>query len=141
SPRYEDLPDGVLGYTCFGSKGVESIHISSALLEAGTRSAERLANTTLAHEAGHGLFHAHLFALASGGISLFGDDPDVTATRVLCRNHASGGAYDGRWWELHAGKAIGPLLLPRQLVVATLKALLVPRGAFGVLEVEDGRRE
>lgn len=141
TPSYDDLPEGVLGYSCFGAKGMESMHISRALTEAGTRSAERLVSTTLAHEAGHGLFHAHLFALASGGMSLFGSDPDVTGSRILCRDTGRRAGYDGRWWELQAGKAIGPLLMPRRLVTTALAPLLSPQGALRVLDLEASRRD
>lgn len=140
-PRYEDLPDGVLGYSCFGPNGMESMHVSRALAETGTRAADRLVNSTLAHEAGHGLFHAHLFALANAGMSLFGSDPDVTPTRVLCRDRAWNKTYDGRWWELQAGKAIGPLLMPRDLVIAAVRPLLEERGALGGVAIPDEKRE
>ena len=58
-PTYEDLPNGLLGFTRFGTKGVEEIVITTALDEEGTRPAERRLRTTLAHEGGHGLLHAH----------------------------------------------------------------------------------
>jgi hypothetical protein len=62
-PRYEDLPDGVLGYTKFSKNGVNGIVISAALDTEGAKVAERRIRTTLAHESGHGLLHAYLFAL------------------------------------------------------------------------------
>ena len=64
-PSYEDLPMGLLGFTLFGPKGVEEIVVSKALDEESTQVAERRRRTTLAHESGHGLLHAHLFAAAS----------------------------------------------------------------------------
>src|ERR1700745_1143886 len=39
--EYEDLPDGVLGFTKFGSRGVEAVVISAALDRADDRVAER----------------------------------------------------------------------------------------------------
>src|SRR5258707_5098332 len=63
SPQYEDLPAGVLGFTRFGKNGVKAVVISAALDAEGGKVAERRVRTTLAHEAGHGLLHAHLFAL------------------------------------------------------------------------------
>src|SRR3989441_11554119 len=63
TPTYEDLDKGVLGFTQFGRTGVQAIVVARALDEDGTRPAERRIRTTLAHEAGHGLLHAHLFAL------------------------------------------------------------------------------
>src|SRR5215469_3466455 len=64
-PRYENLPRGLLGFTRFGPKGVEEVVVSKALDDEGTQSAERRLRTTLAHESGHGLLHAHLFALGA----------------------------------------------------------------------------
>jgi hypothetical protein len=61
---YRDLPAGVLGYTAFGPRGVQEVVISRDLVEKGDRVAERKANSTLAHEAGHGLLQGHVIALA-----------------------------------------------------------------------------
>src|ERR1039457_5434345 len=73
-PQYEDLPDGVLGYTKFGKNGVEAIVVSAALdAEKGLVAARRV-RTTLAHEAGHGLLHAYLFALDEKPLYLFDAD-------------------------------------------------------------------
>ena len=114
TPTYEDLPNGVLGFTSFSKNGVASIHVANALLEDETKVAERRLNSTLAHEAGHGLMHAYLFAFHEAGLSVFGKDPDVSSTKVLCRDEERPGnaGYAGRWWELQANKAIGSLLLP-----------------------------
>jgi hypothetical protein len=56
SPLYEDLPEGVLGFTKFGPRGVEAIVVSNALddTEKGKPN-ERRFRTTLAHEAGTAL--------------------------------------------------------------------------------------
>lgn len=51
SPRYEPLPDGVLGYTSFGPSGVTGIVITTALDEEGGSVSERRIRTTLAHAA------------------------------------------------------------------------------------------
>jgi len=148
SPIYEDLPSGLLGFTKFGPKGVEEIVISKTLAEEGTRVAERRINTTLAHEAGHGLLHAHLFALGVESRSLFGDGLDPHEPKVLCRNDAVPGVgtfkqmrYDGRWWEYQANRAIGALLLPRPLLQISLGDLLVTKGSFGRHVLERSRRE
>src|SRR2546422_8265658 len=72
SPTYEELPDGILGYTRFNRDGVEAIVVSCALCEEGTRAAERRINTTLAHEGGgHGLLHAYLFVIGTESGSIF----------------------------------------------------------------------
>jgi hypothetical protein len=151
SPRYEDMPEGVLGYTRFGSQGVESIIVSRALSEEQTVVSRRRVNTTLAHEAGHGLLHAYLFALAASQdvAPLFSPEYDVESQRILCRDAAiaggaqgaSGSRYSGRWWEFQANKAMGTLLLPRDLVVKCLDGILVPRGSFGEIWIAPGQRE
>lgn len=145
APEYVDLPEGVLGCTAFGPKGVERVSISRVLVEAGTRSAERLANSTLAHEAGHGLLHAHLFAFEQSQLTvMFGGDVDPHAPRILCRDpkpESGRRGYDGRWWEFHANQAIGALLLPRPLALEALGDLLTPPSAFGRRDLPQTNRE
>src|SRR5260221_1529646 len=148
TPSYDDLPEGVLGVTKFGSRGVEEIVISRSLSEEGTRVAERRLNTTMAHEAGHGLLHAHLFVLEGEALLPFPDGVDTVARKILCRNDAvpqgnSGGInrYDGRWREVQANQAIGALLLPKPLVEQALGAVLGTRGSIGTRALEAGRRE
>ncbi len=135
-PRYEDLSDGILGFSQFGTKGLEQIVVSRSLAEDTTRSSERRVNTTLAHETGHGLLHAHLFAFGVPARPLFDDVPN--SPKVLCRNgavpgvqEATRGGYDGHWWEFQANMAIGALLLPKPLVEKCLGSLLIPQGTFG----------
>jgi hypothetical protein len=78
-PTYTPLPPGLLGFTRFGNKGVAEIVITQSLDDEGTKPAERRVRTTLAHEGGHGLLHAHLFAFGTRPDSLFagGLAPDV----------------------------------------------------------------
>jgi hypothetical protein len=144
TPEYESLPEGVLGYTEFGSKGVRSIYVERTLVEEGTAVAERRVNTTLAHEAGHGLLHAHLFALAAPSPKLFGNDPDCSETKILCRDDTPGSGrsnrYDGRWWEFQANKAMGALLLPKLLVEQCVGLFVVSRGTFGRETLDSARR-
>jgi hypothetical protein len=143
TPIYEVLPTGVLGYTTFGMTGVVSMHISSALIDGGTRTAECRATATLAHEAGHGLLHNHLFALADQGLSLFKGDPDVSATKILCRDSGVAGGektYDGRWWEHQANMVISPLLMPRSLVTRALQPYFSKQGLLGIEEIDPGVR-
>jgi len=148
TPVYEDLPEGILGFTRFSSKGVEQIVISRSLSEEGTKVAERRLSTTMAHEAGHGLLHAHLFALQGVTSSLFSHDVDMTARKILCRGELVLGGrtpadrrYDGRWWEVQANRAIGALLLPRPLVHGALDSVLSARGSFGSRVLEAARRQ
>jgi len=147
-PEYEKLPDGILGYIVFGEQGVRSIVISSSLSEAGTLSAERRINTTLAHEAGHALLHTHLFMLGQRPASLFGNALDQNKPQFLCRNDAIQGIpgsktvrYDGCWWEYQANLAIGPLLLPRSLVMLSLQPYLINSGIMGTPLLDRHRQE
>lgn len=143
TPIYEDLPTGVLGYTTFSANGVKSIHVGNHLVDERTKISERRLNSTLAHEAGHGLMHAYLFALQEAGLSLFGRDSDVSRTKVLCRDEEqqNRSSYDGRWWELQANKAIGSLLLPRAVFQVALSPFLTCRDDMGGLTISLGQRE
>lgn len=143
SPQFEDMPDGVLGYSKFGPKGMVSMHISQVLGDDERVSAERRISTTLAHEAGHGLMHSHLFVLPEYDSTLFGHQQDVEGQKILCRDEQAlpRRAYDGRWWELQANMAIGPLLMPRQLLHEALRPFFVTRGTFASEELDPNRRE
>jgi hypothetical protein len=124
APEYQELPDGVLGFTKFGSSGVEAIVIASVLDQGKAKVDERRLRSTLAHEGGHGLLHAYLFQLGEKPKSLF-DDSEKTP-RILCRDvpdaPQTARGYAGRWWEFQANKAIGGLLMPRRLVERALVA-------------------
>jgi hypothetical protein len=149
SPQYDDLPDGMLGCTKFGPKGVQAIVVARTLCEEGTKASERRVKTTLAHEGGHGLLHAHLFVQGPPARSLFGsDDSQSDPMRILCREdtvldmHPVGqSSYTGHWWEFQANRAIGALLLPRGLVGQCLKDVLVARGTFGGMVLPQHYRE
>ena len=144
SPQYEDLPNGVLGFTKFGKNGVEAIVISVALDAQGEKVAQRRVRTTLAHEAGHGLLHAYLFALDDKPLHLF-DKDSHTEHQILCRDvpneEQKSRSYDGRWWEFQANRAMGGLLCPRALVHEGIKPFLVPSGLLGVEILDENRRE
>ena len=140
TPVYEELPPGVLGFTRFTTKGVKEIVVSRALSDEGSKTAERRINTTLAHEAGHGLLHSHLFAVGAQPERLFGTELDPTAPKILCRDDTADisnrASYDGRWWEFQANQVIGALLLPRALVEAALDGgVLKATGSFGLRQV------
>lgn len=145
---YDDLPPGVLGYTSVGRKGVESVVVSRTLCDDRTAVAERRVSTTLAHEAGHGLLHGHLFMLDEPPASLFGAGSSADHGRILCRDDAvavgSTGSvkrYDGRWWEFQANQAIGGLLLPKQLVERSVSRFLIVRGGLAQTVLPDDQRE
>ena len=145
APEYQELPDGVLGFTKFGSSGVQAIVIAKALDQGKGKVEERRLRSTLAHEGGHGLLHAHLFHLGEKPKSLF-DDSDTTP-RILCRDMPdappAARGYDGRWWEFQANKAIGGLLMPRRLVETALVAekFCNEAGNLGQLVLPPEKRE
>ena len=143
-PQYEDLPEGVLGFTKFTKKGVEAIVIAASLDAEKGKVAERRVRTTLAHEAGHGLLHAYLFALDEKPLHLF-DADSHSDQKILCRDvqgeERKSRAYDGRWWEFQANRAMGGLLCPRTLVQEALKPFLVPSGSLGAVALDEKRRE
>jgi hypothetical protein len=139
---YDDLPDGLLGFTEFGDKGVKAIVLAKSLDDEGTQAAERRIRTTMAHEgAGHGLLHTHLMVLGAAARPLFKEGMDPTLPRILCRTGGTDAAraYDGKWWELQANQAMGALLLPTRLVDTALEPLLVARGSLGA-RVLDAHR-
>ena len=144
-PEYEDLSSGVLGYTVFGKNGVQAIYVNRSLAEEDTKASERRVRTTMAHEGGHGLLHAHLFALEASVGSLFENSADISPTRILCRDQPSTAGrserYDGRWWEVQANKAMASLLLPERLVVECLESFLEARGSLGGRTLPDSKRE
>lgn len=143
---YEELPKGVLGLIEFGPHGVRRIVVSKSLSEEGGKIAERRINTTLAHEAGHGLLHAHLFVLGEKPASLFSGDLYPNEPGILCRGEDIQGVQEQRkkkyeWWEYQANMAIGPLLLPRSLVMTSIQPFLVEKGLLGIEGLDQSRRE
>jgi hypothetical protein len=144
SPQYQDLPAGVLGFTRFGKNGVKAVVISAALDAEGGKVAERRVRTTMAHEAGHGLLHAHLFALDEIPLHLF-DKDSHSGDQILCRDvqgeEQKASRYDGRWWEFQANRAMGGLLCPRPLLHEAMKPFLVSAGLLGVEVLDEKRRE
>jgi hypothetical protein len=128
---YEDLPEAVLGFTRFGPKGVEAVIVSTKLEEGDSAVAERRVRSTLAHEGGHGLLHAHLFGLSSGR-QMFADYAETDKPKVLCREGATVKGYKGHWWEHQANRAIGSLLLPKSLVEIACEGFMRKDGKMGL---------
>lgn len=137
APSYQALGDGILGYTRFGKNGVEAVVLAESL-----DSDELRVRTTLAHEAGHGLLHMHLF-FDDEQQALFVDRAEKADPRVLCRDEVDAprmGAYRGQWWEFQANRCIGGLLLPRRLVLSAVNEFTTPTGVLGTLGLPDTRR-
>lgn len=144
-PTYDDLPDGLLGFTRFGADGVVEIVVAKAFDEEGTVSSERRLRTTLAHEGGHGLLHGQLFAFGIRPNSLFGDGIASDAPKILCRDGGVAGLGGHghkpqyRWWEFQANQAMGALLLPKTLVEKALEKVLVSSGMMGLPMLQSDR--
>jgi hypothetical protein len=128
---YEDLPQGLMGYSLFSEKGkVLEVRVSSKL-EDGGQAAERRIRSTWAHEGGHCLLHPTLFIQTPGQCSLTTTEctnSNIEGQKILCRDvdvKPASRSYDGRWWEWQANRCIGGLLLPRKLVREALSDILV----------------
>jgi hypothetical protein len=146
TPAYEELPAGLLGFTKFGPSGVERIVVSSSLTSDGSKASDRRINTTLAHEAGHGLLHAHLFVSGVESTSLFEGNAGANSPKIMCRQDGIPGLqkrtnYDGRWWEFQANQVIGALLMPKPLVEKCLNPTLTATGLFGVHKLKAESRD
>jgi hypothetical protein len=141
--QYDDLPEGVLGFTEFGRNGVVRVVVSRSLGEDGSDVARRRERATLAHEAGHGLLHGYLFALAAPNASLFGA-ANCAQNQVLCREvlqDRSGPTHaKSAWSEYQANQAIGAFLLPRALVTTALKPLMISTGGLGATTLDVARK-
>lgn len=140
-PEYEDLGPGVLGMAKFGNNGVQGIVVAKSLDDENSKTNERRIRSTLAHEGGHGLLHAHLFAFAADRL-LFGENTP-SGPVVLCRDisgSAKSSKYSGQWWELQANMAIGSLLMPRALVMKAISKYLVPSGQLGLNVMSQEKR-
>ena len=140
TPEYAALPVGVLGYTVFEFGSPISLVVDRGLAETDSAVAQRRISTTLAHEAGHCLFHSHFFGEAQAPELPFCEPgSDSKTPKILCRDEPVG-AYDGKWWEYQANAAIGALLLPKVLVFTAIQAFLESRGLLGLPGLEDRMR-
>lgn len=138
SPTYETLPDGVLGYTRFGRNGVEGIVVSKTLEDEQSDVAERRIRTTIGHEAGHALLHAHLFAIDE--YPKFADLSDSSRPKVLCRD-STAATYNGQWWEYQANQVMGAILIPKSLLERAVEPFMVPEGLLGIKAIQEAQRE
>jgi hypothetical protein len=146
SPSYEELPEGVLGLIEFNENGVKEILISRSLDEEGSKSSARRVNTTLAHEAGHGLLHTHIFVLKEKPVSLLRAE-NIAGSKILCRGDSIKGLSgyrerksEGWWLEHQANMVIGPMLLPKSLVIMALEPFLIKSGVMEKAILDHTRR-
>jgi hypothetical protein len=131
--EYESMPEHIMGCAKFTRQGLRRIMISRELAEQEDVVSKFRVRSTLAHEAGHGLFHTDLFVeklnVESAG-QLFGEEAgivdSVTKDGFLCR--AEGGMHGVvakfEWWEYQANLAMAALLLPKHLVIEAARAEL-----------------
>jgi len=141
TPTYADMGEGVLGLTKFDSNGVAEVLISQRLEEAGTKVAERRIWSTMAHEAGHCLLHAHLYSLGDAQSDLFRSGRDAPEP-VLCRGDLEAAKnYNGEWWEYQANRTIGAFLMPRRLVEIALRPFMIDIGKLGFWFFDRTRTE
>jgi len=137
---YEELPSEILGYTRFNKGGVSAIVVARSLDDNSTVNDRRI-RSTLAHEAGHGLLHSHLFVL-TGQSALF-PEGQTESPRVMCRGEKDGRPrprYAGEWWEYQANRTIGGLLLPRLLAMKAIERFISQVGLLGTASLPDGQR-
>jgi hypothetical protein len=141
---YEDMEDDIMGCTIFDRKGrVTGFIVSPRIEDDGSKSGERRARSTLAHEGGHGLLHPKLF-IEEQTMPLLGET-QKSKPRFLCRKSdiAPSGSmprYDGKWWEWQANRVIGGLLLPRRLVRGAVSDLL-QNGALALVLLDAKRSD
>jgi len=140
---YDDIIDGVMGYTVFNKNGVEKVSVTKSFDKEGTKVAERRLRTTLAHEGGHCLLHTHLFCLEDEKTKpLFADYTESTRPKILCRDiDPEQKHYAGNWWEFQANMAIGGLLLPQHLVVLALNKILERSNMLKVKILPENKKE
>ena len=122
TPRYDDLPPTLLGYTDFGPNGPTDIVINQTLASDKSIVAKRRVRTTIAHEAGHALLHTILH-IETGQTTFLGQEQE--APRIMCKEEDfKRTAYDGKWWEYQANLAMSSLLLPKRLTLTALEPYL-----------------
>lgn len=135
-----EMKDGVLGFSEFGPNGVQAVYVAKSLDDDKSVPGQRRLRSTIAHEAGHCLLHAHLFVLGETK-PLFADSTDPNAPKVLCRDLGSdagmGRSYNGQWWEFQANMAMGHLLMPTPLAKTAAKPFLKPAGSLGALVLHE----
>lgn len=144
---YEEIGDGVLGCTGFNKDGSIALVAVSPSLDDGSDTGRRRVRSTVAHEGGHCLMHPILFMDAEDQLDLGSGESsglDFKGRRILCRSgDIDAGcrkAYDGRWWEYQANRAIGGFLLPKRLVSMAVAPFTRTVGALGCCGLDPSAR-
>ncbi|MBN8457369.1 MAG: ImmA/IrrE family metallo-endopeptidase [Verrucomicrobia bacterium] len=149
--EYEAMPDHIMGCAKFTRQGLRRIIVNRQLAEQDDPVSKVRVRSTLAHEAGHGLFHAGLFveklSLEAEG-HLFGNAAafnSVTGEGFVCRAEADIERVPHfEWWEYQANSAMAALLLPKHLIIqaarARLPMVLAGAGSFDS-RVREAERE
>lgn len=117
---YEFAPlDGCLGKTVFGPDGPAEILISERLDRPHKPRVDRLCRSTIAHECGHGILHAWLYAEVFAAAAPAWKNGKIAGDPLLNRwfEPPPVRLADGRlpWWEVQANLAAAELLLPRRI--------------------------
>ena len=144
SPQYEELPNGVLGFTRFGKNGVKALSFRQRLMRKAGRSRGDVSGRPSRTREATDCLHAHLFALDEIPLHLF-DKDSHSGDQILCRDvhgdEKKAHRYNGRWWEVQANRAMSSLLCPRPLVHEAMKPFLAPAGLLGMDVLAENRRE
>jgi hypothetical protein len=130
--EYETLPDQIMGCAKFTRRGLCRITVNRELAENDDPVSRLRVRSTLAHEAGHGIFHTNLFVekLEHEAISRLLNDRDgvfdsVSGEGFMCRAEASMEQVPRfEWWEFQANLAMAAILLPKHLVIEAARARL-----------------
>lgn len=150
--EYETLPDQIMGCAKFTRRGLSRITINRELAEQDDPVSRLRVRSTLAHEVGHGIFHANLFIekLERDATSRLLDEGEgifdsVSGEGFMCRAEAGMTQVPKfEWWEYQANLAMAAILLPKHLVIEAarlhLPQVLAPSGNFES-RVTDAERD
>lgn len=130
--EYESLPSHIMGCAKFTRRGLCRITVNRELAEQDDAVSRLRVRSTLAHEAGHGIFHNQLFIeklerdatlrLLDDGAGVF---DSVSGEGFMCRAEAGMAQVPKfEWWEYQANLAMAALLLPKHLVIEAARTLL-----------------
>ncbi|MFH1067154.1 MAG: hypothetical protein V1746_04575 [bacterium] len=132
--EYQPLEENILGYAKFDIKGLRKIVIAQSLGDDTSEVAQCRTRSTLAHEAGHGLCHTHLWIekimAERHQPSLWKDESQngsIVRDGFMCRDSMitpSQAAAKSQWWEMQANLAMSCLLLPMKLLSQAAEPLI-----------------